>query len=54
MQKGNFVDNIKTRILYSVTFFRKSYCLLGSVEKIYWTGEVTDENIAHAHCMLDI
>jgi len=23
------------------------------VEKFYWAGQATDENMAHAHCMLD-
>ena len=54
MHKGNFVDKIKTHILHSVIFFRKSYCLWGNAEKIYRAGQVTDENVAHAHDMLDI
>jgi len=43
------VAKIKTQILSSVTFFEKL-----AVHEIMWTTrQVTDENIAHALCMLD-
>ena len=34
-------------------FFRKSWCLWGSVEKYCRGGQATGGNMAHAHCMLD-
>ena len=51
--KTKVVDKIKTHILCTVTFFRKSYRLWDNVEKYYTTGQATDDNMAHAHCMLD-
>ena len=51
------VEEIKTHILCLVTFFffllRKSCCLWGKVEKCCTVGQVTDDNMAHAHCVLD-
>jgi hypothetical protein len=47
------VDKIKTRSFWSVTFFfRKSYHLWHYIEKYYRVGQATDDNVAHAHCML--
>ena len=53
MFQTKFVEKIKTHILSSVTFFRKSYRLWGNVEKYSRAGQATDDNMAHAHCMLD-
>jgi len=48
------VEKIKTHILRSVTFiFRKSCRVWDKVEKYYIAGQVTYENTAYAHCMLD-
>ena len=50
----NLVEKIKTRILYSVNFFpRKSSCLWDNAEKSCRAVQATDDNTAHAHCMLD-
>jgi len=43
----------KTHISRSVTIFPKSSCLLENVAKYCRAGQVTDDNMAHAHCMLD-
>jgi len=49
----NFVEKMKTHILCSINFFRKSCRLWVKVEN-YWTAQQdTDDNTAHAHCMLD-
>ena len=48
-----FVDKLKIPILCSVTFFRKSYRLWDNVGKYSKAGKATDDNMAHAHCMLD-
>jgi len=48
-----FVEKIKTHILCSITFFFKSCRLLDNVEKYCRAGQATDDNMAHAHCMLD-
>jgi hypothetical protein len=49
------VQNIKTRILSSVTFFffRKSCRLWDNVEKYCTAGHATQYNTALAHCTLD-
>jgi len=47
------VEKIRTRILCSIFFFRKS-CPLEDNEEIFCsTGQATDDNMEHAHCMLD-
>ena len=50
-------QKMKTRILYSVTFSRKSCRLRNNVEKYGRARQVTDGNIprntVHALCMLD-
>ena len=49
-----FVEKIETHILRSITFFfRKSCRLWYNVEKYCTAGQATDNNMAHAHCMLD-
>ena len=47
------VEKIKTHILYSVTFSLKSCRLWDNVEKCGREGDATDDNTAHALCMLD-
>ena len=55
MFQKKVVEKIKKHILCSVTlfFFRKSCRLWEKVEKYCRTGQVTDDNMAYAHCMLD-
>jgi len=48
-----FVDVIKTHILYSITFFRKSCRLWDNVQKYCTSEQATGDNMAHAHFMLD-
>jgi hypothetical protein len=52
MFQPNVVEEIKTHILCSVTFFRKSWRSWENVEKCR-AGQGTDDIMAHAHCMLD-
>ena len=47
------VEKIKTHILCSVTFFRKSCRLSDNVEKYGKAIQATDDSMAHAHCMPD-
>jgi hypothetical protein len=47
------VDKIKTQVLRSKSFLRKSYRLLGNVKNNSTAGQTTDDNTAHSHCMLD-
>jgi hypothetical protein len=49
------VQKIRTQILYSIYifFFRKSCRLWDNVGKYCRVGQATDDNIAHAHCILD-
>jgi len=51
--QAKVVEKIKTRILCSFTFFQKYYHLWANVEKSCRAGYATDDNMAHAHCMLD-
>ena len=47
------VEKIKTHILYSNFFFRKSCRLGDNVEKYCRAGQATDYNMAHVDCVLD-
>ena len=47
------VQKIKTHILCSVTFSRKSCSLWDNVEKYCRAGQTTDGDMAHALCMMD-
>ena len=53
----NFSDRIcgkiKIYFFFSRTFFFKSYLLWDDVEKYCTAGQTKDDNMAHAHCMLD-
>ena len=47
------VEKIKTHILCSVTFFGNRAVYEIMWEKYRRVGQTTDDNMAHAHCMLD-
>jgi len=48
------MDTPNTHFMFNFFFsFRKSCNLCDKVEKSCRAGQVTDDNIAHAHCMLD-
>jgi len=53
MFKINVVEGIKTHILCSATLFRKLRRLWDNLEKYSRAGRATDDNMAHARCMLD-
>ena len=53
MFQTKVVQKIKTRILCSVTFPRKSYRLWDNMGKYCRAGQDIDGNMAHAHCMMD-
>ena len=54
MFQTNVVQKIKTHILCSVTFFPKIVPFMRYCGKnIVRAGEATDDNMAHAHCVLD-
>jgi hypothetical protein len=48
---AEIVEKLRTLILYSVTFFRKSYRLWDNVEKYGGAREFADDDISR--CMLD-
>ena len=50
--ESTVIKNVKTRSLYSVTIFQKSWFLWDNVEKYSRTGQATYENMAHAHFIL--
>ena len=52
MFETQLVEEIKTHILCSIALFRKSCRLWDNVEKYCRAGQATDDNMAHAHCML--
>jgi len=51
--KTKVVEKIETQILYQYFFFLKSCRLLSKVGKYCGTWQTADDDIAHAHCMLD-
>jgi len=53
MSRTKVLEKIKTHILCSITFFRKSCRWWENVEKFCRAGQATDYNMARAHCMLD-
>ena len=54
MFQTKVIEKTKTRALYSVTFYRKSYRLWENVEKYGRPVQATHNNSAtHAHCRLD-
>jgi len=55
MSQAKVAEKLKTHILCSGTsfFFRKSCRLGDNVENCGTAGETTNDNMAHAHCMLD-
>jgi hypothetical protein len=47
------ITETKTYVLFSLTFCRKS-CRLGvNVENVCRARQATDDNVTHAHCILD-
>jgi len=48
-----FVEKLKTHFVLIIFFTRKSCLLWNKVEKYCRSGQGTDDNMAHAHCMLD-
>jgi len=53
MFQTKIAHKAETQILCSVTFIRKSCRLLDNVRKYGTAGHATDDNMAHAHSMLD-
>ena len=53
MYQTDFLEENKTNILCSNMFFRKSYSIWGNVEKYCRNWQDTEENMVHAHCMLE-
>jgi hypothetical protein len=53
MFQKEVVEKIKTQILCLISVFRKLCLLSDDVEKYCRVGQATDNNMAHAHCMLD-
>jgi len=45
--------NQHTHFMFSNFFFRKSCLLWDNVEKYRRVTKTTDDNMVHAHCMLD-
>ena len=48
-----FVEKIKTHILFSITFSRKSWLVWYHVGNCGRAGQATGDNMAHAHCRLN-
>ena len=46
------LEEIKILLMFN-NFFRKSCLLLDKLEKYYTAGQALDDNMVHAHCMLD-
>ena len=53
MFQTKVLEEIKTHVLYGVTFFFRKSCLLwDNVEKYCRAGQATVDNMVHAHDML--
>jgi len=46
-------ENQNTHFIFNNFFFRKSCRLRDNVAKYFTTGQTTDDNVLHEHCMLD-
>jgi len=50
-------ENQNTHFVFSIFFFfsllPKFCCLWDNVEKYFRVGQATDDNMGHAHCILD-
>jgi hypothetical protein len=53
MFQTKVVEKINTHILRSITFFEHHAVYEKTWKDDVDRGEATDENMAHAHCMLD-
>jgi hypothetical protein len=53
MFQTKVVEKIKMHILCSTTFSRKSWLLRHNMKKYGTANQATDDNMAHALCMLD-
>ena len=53
MFQREVVEKIRTHFMISKFFLPKSYRLLVNVEKYCRAGRATDENMTHAHFILD-
>ena len=53
MFQTKVVEKIKTYILCSVTFFENRAVYKKMCKKVCRAGQATDDNMTHAHCMLD-
>ena len=53
MFQTKFVDKITTHIMFNKFFSRKSCRLCDNVHKYGTARQTTDDNMAHALCMLD-
>jgi len=51
--RANCAEGITTHSLCSIIIFLKSRRLWDNMEEYRAAGQATDENTAHAHCMLD-
>ena len=50
--RGNLVSNQNTHVMFK-NFFFKSCRLWDNVEKYSRAGQITDDNMAYAYCMVD-
>jgi len=53
MFQAKVVEKIKIHFVSSNFFFLKSFRFGDNVEKYCRDGQATDDNMAHAHCMLN-
>jgi hypothetical protein len=54
MFQTKIVEEIKTHVSFSPTFFFENRAVYEIImEKYCRAGQATDDNAAHAHCMLD-
>jgi len=52
MFQTKVVKKITPHVSLSITVFPKILPFMSNMEKLFRAGQATDENMAHAHCML--
>jgi hypothetical protein len=53
MFQTKVVETTKTQIMFSVTFLFENRAFRDNVGEYSIVGKATDDNKAHAHCLLD-
>jgi len=53
MFQTKIVEKVQRHILFSIIFSPENRAVCEIMWKTWYKGQVTDDNMAHAHCPLD-